>query len=67
MKQLLTAAEVAAELRMSPQVVLRWKRKGLITADIDRHAFVRFDLKTVIKQLAAKPQTPSRTGMVPTF
>ena len=67
MNPLLTAAEVADALHMSSQVVLRWKRAGIIPAAIDRHRFVRFDLAAVRRQLAAKPSKKQNNGMVPTY
>lgn len=67
MNPLLTAAEVAAILKMQPQGVLRLKRLGIIPAAIDRHCFVRFDLAAVRRQLAAKPAKKQRTDMVPTY
>lgn len=70
MKALLTAAELAAELRMNAQVVLRYHRAGKIKAEFLIGRSPRFDLGKVRKQLAAATAKQDRErfdGMVPTI
>jgi len=70
MSALLTAEEVAAELRMSWQVVLRWHRQGRIKAELLIGRSPRFDLRKVRKQIVAANKKKARekfNGMVPTL
>jgi hypothetical protein len=70
MSELLTAAELAADLRMSWQVVLRWHRAGRIKAELLIGRSPRFDAAKVRKQLAkASDAAAARkfSGMVPTL
>lgn len=67
---LITAEELAAELRMSWQVVLRWHRAGKIKAEVMIGRSPRFDLRKVKKQLAeatAKRDRERFNGMIPTL
>ena len=61
---LLTADELAAELKMSRQVVLRWARAGRIKAELKVGRSPRFDLNAVCRQLKAATKA---NGMVPTL
>lgn len=68
--KLLTAEELATDLRMSWQVVLRWTRAGKIRAELHIGRSPRYDLKNVRKQLAADQAKQDRArfnGMVPTL
>jgi hypothetical protein len=70
MSKLLTAVELAAELRMNSQVLLRHHRAGKIKAEFLIGRSPRFDLKKVRKQLSeamAKRDRERFTGMVPTL
>ena len=70
MNDLLTTKELAAALKITPHTVLVWKRAGKITAEIDQHCFVRFDLAKVRKQLVKASEKKARekfNGMVPTL
>ena len=70
MNELLTAEELAAELKMSWQVVLRWHRAGKIKAELLIGRSPRFDRARVIKQLASATTMKNRAkfnGMVPTL
>lgn len=51
MSDLLTAKELAEKLRLNWQTVLKWKRQGKISAEIDLPAKVLFDEMTVRKEL----------------
>jgi predicted site-specific integrase-resolvase len=70
MSELLTAAELATDLKMSQQVVLRWHRAGRIKAELLIGRSPRFDSAKVRKQLAkASDAAAARkfSGMVPTL
>jgi len=70
MKDLLTAKQLAEELGMSWQVVLRWNREGRIKATIDLPGMIRFDLLAVRKQLIKATEAAAKrrfSGMVPTL
>jgi len=70
MSHLLTAAELAVELRMSWQVVLRWHRSGRIKAELMIGRSPRFDMAKVRKQLVAETAKRDRAkfnGMIPTL
>ena len=70
MNHLLTAAELAADLRMSSQVVLRWHRDGRIKAELLIGRSPRFDAAAVRKQLAKESEAAAKrkfSGLVPTL
>lgn len=70
MNPLLTAEELAAELKMHPVTVRKWAREKRINAELLIGRSPRFDLKKVRKQLAeatAKRDREKFTGMVPTI
>lgn len=71
MSELLTARELAEKLRMNWQTVLKWKREGKITAEIDLPHKVLFDERTVrreLSKLSRKPPPPSPPSVqVPTY
>lgn len=67
---LVTAREVAADLKMSWQVVLRWHRAGKIKAEVMVGRAPRFVIRDVRRQLAAdqaKRDAEKFKGMVPTL
>lgn len=68
--QLLTAAELAADLRMHAETVRTWHRTGRIKAELLIGRSPRFDAAKVRKQLAkASDAAAARkfSGMVPTL
>ena len=68
--ELLTAEELAAELRVSYQGLLRWRREGRIKAEVMLGQYPRFSLRKVKNQLAdyqAKRYRAKFNGMVPTL
>ena len=70
MSELLTAEELAADLKMSQQVVLRWHRAGRIKAELLIGRSPRFDAAKVRKQLAKASDAAAASkfsGMVPTL
>lgn len=48
---LLTAEQVASAIGLNKVSILRWKREGIIPAEIDRGNFLRFDLAKVRQAL----------------
>lgn len=70
MSELITAEELASELKMSWQVVLRWHRAGKIKCELMIGRSPRFDLRKVRAQLAAATAKRDRerfNGMIPTL
>jgi predicted site-specific integrase-resolvase len=70
MSELLTAAELATDLKMSQQGVLRWHRAGRIKAELLIGRSPRFDSAKVRKQLAKVSDAAAArkfSGMVPTL
>jgi predicted site-specific integrase-resolvase len=70
MSALLTGEQLAAELGMSHEVVLRWRRHGRIKAEYVLGRSPRFDLAKVKKQLIAETERKAResfNGMIPTL
>lgn len=70
MSELVTAAELAADLKMSWQVVLRWHRAGKIRSELSIGRSPRFDVRKVRQQLAAATAKRDRqrfNGMIPTL
>ena len=70
MSDLITARELADELRMSYQVVLRWNRAGRIKAEINLPGKILFDLAKVRRQLVKASEERAKAkfnGMVPTL
>lgn len=68
--KLLTAREIAPHLRMHWQTILKYKRQGKISAEIDLPNKVLFDLRKVKKQLVAETTKRDRArfnGMIPTL
>lgn len=68
--KLLTAEELASELKMHPVTVRNWRRLGTISAELMIGRSGRFDLKKVRKQLAdatAKRDRERFNGMIPTL
>jgi excisionase family DNA binding protein len=49
--ELLTAEQVAAKLGTNKVTILRWKREGVIPAEVDRGNFLRFDMDRVRQAL----------------
>jgi hypothetical protein len=67
---LATATELAADLHMSGQVVLRWHRQGRIKAELLIGQSPRFDIAAVRKQLATASAAAAKAkfnGMIPTL
>ena len=67
---LLTADELAAELKMNSQVIRKWTRNGIIKPEIKIGAKPRFYLTDVIEQIKAhnaKQDAAKFNGMVPTL
>ena len=48
---LLTAEQVAEKMGTHRVTILRWKREGIIPAEVDRGNYLRFDYEKVRKAL----------------
>jgi len=55
--ELLTAEQVAAAIGCNSRSILRWRKEGLIPAEIDRGNFLRFDLERVREALRKDAET----------
>ena len=70
MNPLLTAEQLSELIPYKAWTILKYKRDGIITAEIDLPHKVRFDAKKVRKQLIAHSEKKARekyNGMIPTL
>ena len=70
MNPLLTAAELANDLRLHAETIRQWHRAGRIKAELLVGRSPRFDLAAVRKQLAAASAAAAKrrfSGLVPTL